>query len=252
MRFSYWTTAFCILCWVELSHAAQWFFSSRIFVFLGNITFGTYVIQMTVIYTIMPRLVLHFRDLGWSYWNNITLTYVLCLIITIFLGWVFYHTVDKGSLKLARWIWNELFEHGKTRLIDLPGKIWSGATQAAKQTPSDVAAAASRKWVQTLARMKRLGWFMKHWRTPVKRDRAAVTDADKAVPLDSLHSTIWTADLSGDREARQTAWLLRLNSFLWPVHFMGIPGLAIVWFYFNPVGPWSWDVLTFGSLWRML
>ncbi|KAI8816225.1 family 2 glycosyltransferase [Fimicolochytrium jonesii] len=252
MRFKHWLSAVCIIAWVELAPGAQWFFSSRIFVFLGNITFGTYVIQMTVIYTIMPRLVLSFAAKGWSYWNNVILTFIICLFITLFLAWIFYRTVDNWSLKLARWMWNELFENGTTRISELPRKIGVGSVRLVKSIPGGLAAWGRNKSASTAAGYRKFNWFIRHWRSPVVRDRTKLTDADRAVPRDHLCSTTWTADLSNDKEAMRTAWLLRLNSFLAPVHFVGIPGLAFLWFWFNPIGPWSYDILTFGSLWRCL
>ncbi|KAJ3153298.1 hypothetical protein HDU89_000929 [Geranomyces variabilis] len=251
-RFSYWMIAFCMLSYVELSYAAQWFFSARIFVFLGNITFGTYVIQMTVIYSIMPRFVDHFESAGWSYWNNITFTYILCLLITWVLGWVFYHTVDKGALNLARWMWNELFEKGTTRITELPAKSAKGVVGMAKTYPGQFAGWTKRKGVGFVAGCKKVNWFVRNWRTPTVRDRTAMSPADLAVRPEELHSTFWTYDLSGDKEAMHTAWLLRLNGFMWPIHMIGIPGLAALWFFENPIGPWSYDILTFGSLWRIL
>ncbi|KAJ3005170.1 hypothetical protein HKX48_000838 [Thoreauomyces humboldtii] len=252
MRFSYWVTAISLMVWVELSHAAQWFFSCRLFVFLGNITFGTYVIQMTTIYAIMPRMVLHFAGNGWSYWNNIIFTYVACLLITWALGWVFYHTVDKGALKLARWAWNELFEQGTTRISQLPSKAAHGIVNQSKLVPGAVAAWCVGFGRGIASAARKTNWFVRHWRSPVVRDRTVLSEADRAVGPTELRSTGWTADLSQDKEAMHTAWLLNLNSFLAPVHMIGIPGLAYIWFHWNPIGTWSYDVLTFGSLWRIL
>ncbi|TPX53694.1 hypothetical protein PhCBS80983_g06229 [Powellomyces hirtus] len=252
MRFSYWVTAFSLLVYVELSHAAQYFFSSRIFVFLGKVTFGTYVLQMTVIYSIMPRIILHLQSEGWSYWNNIIFTYVACLAITIALGWVFYHTVDKGALNLARWMWNELFEKGTTRIGELPLKAGKGAVTLVRKSPRRFTGWVRRRVLGFVAGCRKFNWFIHNWRTPIVRDRTAMSPADLAVRPQDLRSTFWTADLSQDKEAMRTAWLLRLNSFLFPVHFVGIPALAALWFFYNPIGPWSWDVLTFGSLWRIL
>lgn len=45
MLISNWVPMLAILLWVEFSHAMQWFFSWAIFVWLGKVAYGFYLMQ---------------------------------------------------------------------------------------------------------------------------------------------------------------------------------------------------------------
>lgn len=77
----------CILFWVEISHAMQWFVSWGIFTWIGKVSYGFYLMQFLTIYGLMPHIVLHFHAQGHSYWNIVTPTYILCLMFNFFIAW---------------------------------------------------------------------------------------------------------------------------------------------------------------------
>jgi peptidoglycan/LPS O-acetylase OafA/YrhL len=76
-----------ILLWVELSHAMQWFTSWGIFVWIGKVSYGFYLMQFLTLYGVMPHIILHFANQGHSYWNVVTPTYILCLMTNFFIAW---------------------------------------------------------------------------------------------------------------------------------------------------------------------
>ena len=76
-----------ILVWIELSHAMQWFASWGIFVWIGKISYGFYLMQLLTIYGLMPHLIIYFSDQGKSYWDIVIPTYILCLMFNIFIAW---------------------------------------------------------------------------------------------------------------------------------------------------------------------
>lgn len=89
-----------------------------------------------------------------------------------------------------------------------------------------------------------------HWRTPTTRP--AVPDPTDPEVLSQLHSTRWSSDLSHDVEATRTARLLKIQSYAWIPHLFLIPGLTVVWIIYHPTGQWTYDALTFSSLWRFV
>jgi len=89
-----------------------------------------------------------------------------------------------------------------------------------------------------------------NWRTPTTRP--SVPDPTDPEVLAQLHSTRWTSDLSGDGEAMRTRRLLRFQSFMWIPHLFLIPGMTALWVVFHPMGNWTYDALTFSSLWRFI
>lgn len=79
--------AVMILVWIELSHAMQWFASWGIFVWIGKVSYGFYLMQLLTIYGLMPHLVIYFSEQSKSYWDIIIPTYILCLMFNIFIAW---------------------------------------------------------------------------------------------------------------------------------------------------------------------
>ncbi|RKO85615.1 glycosyl transferase family group 2-domain-containing protein [Blyttiomyces helicus] len=251
--------AFCAMLFIEISYVSQWLFSSAPLTFLGKTTFGFYVLQMTVIYTIMPKILLHVSgyvpgglvgpaDPG--YYNNFWVTYVTCLIITIALGYVFYKTIDEWSLKFARWLWSELFETQPNTLTALPGKLFNQAVDGITKGPGNAGRSFKAGYLSFCKTWARRWHTVTHWRNPTVRPlRMQPEQPDQE--WGQMHSTEWTADLSGDPEARRTERLLRFNSCMWFVNMVGIPGLAWVWFTWSPIGKWEHDWLSFGVVWRI-
>ncbi|KAJ3085073.1 hypothetical protein HK102_000348 [Quaeritorhiza haematococci] len=64
-------------------------------------SFGIYCLHNTVIYTIVTRLVIAFRDSGWPYWTNMSITYVLFVVVSFVFAVVFYNVVDKPVQKIT-------------------------------------------------------------------------------------------------------------------------------------------------------
>lgn len=89
-----------------------------------------------------------------------------------------------------------------------------------------------------------------NWRTPTTRP--SVPDPTDPEVLSQLHSTRWTADLSHDPEAVRTARLLRLQSWAWLPHLFLIPGMTAIWVVYHPTGRWTYDALTFSTIWRFV
>ena len=89
-----------------------------------------------------------------------------------------------------------------------------------------------------------------NWRTPTTRP--AVPDPTDPEVLSQLHSTRWTTDLSPDKEAMRTRRLLNAQSWAWLPHIFLIPGLTVVWVIYQPTGRWTYDALTFSTLWRFM
>ena len=65
----------------------QWFMSWGIFVWIGKVSYGFYLMQFLTIYGLMPHLVLHFNSRGYTYWDNIIPTYIICLMFNFFISW---------------------------------------------------------------------------------------------------------------------------------------------------------------------
>lgn len=77
-----------ILIWVEFSHVMQWFISWSLFVWIGKVSYGFYLMQFLTIYGLMPHIALHFVDQGKTqYWSIVTPTYILCLMFNFFVAW---------------------------------------------------------------------------------------------------------------------------------------------------------------------
>lgn len=110
----------------------------------------------------------------------------------------------------------------------------------------DVTSSVSNGWTQTGATIHTIF----NWRTPTTRP--AVPDPSDPEVLAQLHSTRWTSDLSQDKEAMRTRMLLRLQSWAWLPHLFLIPGITVVWVIYHPTGQWTYDVLTFSTLWRFV
>ncbi|KAI9140058.1 acyltransferase family-domain-containing protein [Paraphysoderma sedebokerense] len=231
--------AVCVLLWIEISPVTQWFISSKIFRIFGKVSFGFYLLHMTLIYSVMPRLVLSLKD-QYSYWNVIIISYITILIMNYCLSYIFFHTIEEWSGKIARRTWDFLFISGKTEISYLPIKLVKTLKSVVLSMPTTISGYVSEK-IKGFRKP-----FQKSEGTPIRppHDHDLVEDID---PSD-LHSTYWETDLHHDRVAMRTAFVLRMNSFLAPFHFIGILGLGIMWFMLNPVGPWDGQkVLSFAT-----
>ncbi|KAL8283223.1 hypothetical protein RQP46_006001 [Phenoliferia psychrophenolica] len=250
MFMSNWIPPACILFWVELSHAMQWFVSWGIFTWIGKVSYGFYLMQFLTIYGLMPHLVLHFAAQGHSYWNVVVPAYILCLMFNFFIAWVSYHLLDRVGLKLGKWIWDGLFVSKPNTAGALPLKmvraLFDNIIHAPGRMVRDIGEKSSSAYTNTRSTLHTI----MNWRTPTTRP--AVADPTDPEVLSQLHSTRWTADLSHDLEAVRTARLLRLQSWAWVPHLFLIPGFTAIWVVFHPTGQWTYDALTFSTIWRFV
>lgn len=250
MFMSNWIVATAILVWVEISHAMQWFASWGIFVWIGKVSYGFYLLQFLTLYGLMPHLVIHFANQGHSYWDIVVPAYILCLLFNFFVAWVAYHLLDRIGLKLGKWIWDGFFVTKPKTFGSMPLKfarylgdvIVHGPGRAVKGTSSSF----SSKW----AGLSKSAWTIAHWRTPTTRPPIP-SPTDPEV-LSQLHSTRWTTDLSGDKEAMRCHKLLKWQQWSWVFHLFWIPGMTAIWVIYHPTGQWTWDGVTFSTLWRFI
>lgn len=245
-----WIPPACILAWIELSHAMQWFASWGIFVWLGKVSYGFYLMQFITIYSIMPPLVIHLFNNGNSYWDTIIPAYIICLLFNIFVAWVAYHLLDRVGLKLAKWIWDGFFVSKPNNAAALPGKMIRAFGNAIINAPGE-----GVRWVGSTVMSKSRGFAkgthtLFHWRTPTTRP--PVPDPSDPDIIAQLHSTRWTSDLSHDKEAVRTAKLLRMQQHAWIIHLLIIPGVTFVWVWFHPTGAWTYDAFTVRCLLTLL
>ena len=247
---SNWIVATCIIIWVELSHAMQWFTSWGIFVWVGKVSYGFYLMQFLTLYGFMPHIVIALHNNGNNYWDTVIPAYVICLMFNIFIAWVSYHLLDRIGLKLGKWIWDGFFVTKPKNFAGIPWKfcrflgdtIVHGPGRAIKGTGN----AGSSKW----AMLKKNIWTIAHWRTPTTRPPIP-SPTDPEV-LSQLHSTRWTSDLSGDKEAMRCHRLLKWQQWAWVFHLFWIPGMTAIWVVYHPTGQWTWDGATFSTLWRFI
>ena len=250
MLMSNWIPPACILLWVELSHAMQWFCSWAIFVWVGKVSYGFYLMQFLTIYGLMPHIVLHFNAQGKSYWHCVVAAYCLCLLFNFFVAWVSYHLLDRVGLKLGKWIWDGLFVSKPNTAGALPAKMVRAFIDLVMRGPGRAVRSISSGTSSTFKSIGETTHTILNWRTPTTRP--AIADPTDPEVLSQLHSTRWTTDISGDKEAVRTARLLWLQSWAWVPHLFLIPGLTAVWVIFHPTGQWTLDGLTFSTLWRFI
>ncbi|KDE09694.1 hypothetical protein MVLG_00097 [Microbotryum lychnidis-dioicae p1A1 Lamole] len=250
MLMSNWIPPAMILLWVELSHAMQWFTSWGIFVWVGKISYGFYLMQFLTLYGVMPHLLLYFAKNDTSYWNVVTPTYILSLMTNFFVAWVGYHLLDRVGLKLGKYIWDGLFVTKPNTAGSLPLKAARGLATVLIMGPivlvKGLARGSASKWTKMTGNLHTI----MNWRTPTTRP--AVPDPTDPDVLAQLHSTRWTSDLSHDKEAMRTRWLLNIQGWAWVGHIFVIPILTTIWTIYHPTGEWTYDAITFSSLWRFV
>lgn len=161
-----------------------------------------------------------------------------------------YHLLDRVGLKLGKWIWDGLFVSKPNSASALPMKMLRSLGSAIVTAPGSAIRSFSTGSVNKYHFVRSTIHTLLNWRTPTTRP--AVSDPSDPDVLAQLHSTDWTTDLSHDMEALKTRRLLRLQSFAWIPHLFLIPGLTAVWVYFHPTGQWTYDVMTFSTLWRFI
>ncbi|KAI9137421.1 glycosyl transferase family group 2-domain-containing protein [Paraphysoderma sedebokerense] len=243
---SWWIPSLCIMIYIELSPVTQWVLSSWVLRFFARASLGFFLLHMSLIYILMPHLILHFAK-SYNFWNTIILTYIVSTIVLFVVSYIFHYTVERWSMKLALAVWNYLFVDGDVTISKFPAKFVKSTARALRAAPFVIPHWLSEKYTAFKSVSERPEG------TKVRPPRDLELEKQENVDPSTLHSTYWCADVSDDPVARRTAFVLRLNSFLAPFHFLGILGLAITWFLLNPIGPWTEEqVLNFASLWKIV
>lgn len=228
----------------------QWFASWGLFVWIGKVSYGFYLMQFLTLYGLMPHLILALDNGSRSYWDVVTPTFIICLMFNFFVAWIAYHVLDRIGLKLGKWIWDGFFVTKPKNAGAIPLKfarhmgdlLVHGPARAVKGTGKNM----SSKW----ASIKSTTWTILHWRTRTVRPPIP-TPTDPEV-LAQLHSTRWTTDISGNKEAMRCHKLLKWQQWSWVFHLFWIPGMTAFWTIFHPTGQWTWDGVTFSTLWRFI
>lgn len=242
MFMSNWLPPLCILSWVELSHAMQWFASWGVFTWLGKVSYGFYLMQFITLYSIMPPLIIYFNSQGRSYWDMVMPTYVICLLFNIFIAWLGYHVLDRIGLKLGKWIWDGLFVSKPNTIGSLPLKMVRALGNMILSAPAGSVRYIGSTTVQKYKSTRKGLHTLMNWRTPATRP--AIPDPTDPDVISQLHSTRWSSDLSHDAEAVRTAKLLTFQQYTWMIHLVVIPVVTTVWIIYHPTGAWTYDAFT--------
>lgn len=166
MNFSTFIPPLCILVWVECSHAMQWFASWALFVWIGKVSYGFYLMQYITLYTIMPPMIIALND-GRSFWDMVVPTYIICLMFNIFIAWVAYHALDRVGLKLGKWIWDGLFVTKPKNASALPFKSVKAFIHMCTHAPGEAVTSMKSGGTGAVKSTKRFFWLLRHWRSPV-------------------------------------------------------------------------------------
>jgi len=249
MNFTTFVPPLCILVWVEVSHAMQWFASWGLFVWIGKVSYGFYLMQFISLYAIMPPMIIALND-GRGYWDMVVPAYIVTLLFNFFVAWVAYHLLDRTGLKLGKWIWDGLFVTKPKNAAALPFKAVKAFIHMCTTLPGETIRSVGKGSKNAVTKTRTAWWYLFNWRSPTTRP--AIPEPTDPEVLAQLNSTRWTSDMSQDREAMHTAKLLRLQQWTWIPHLFLIPGLTLVWTWFHPTGRWTYDALTFSTLWRFI
>jgi hypothetical protein len=196
--------------------------------------------------------VIHFNNLGKSYWDMVVPAYILCLMTNLFVAWVTYHLLDRVGLKLGKWIWDgKMIQLGNERTTQLKANVRSGLfvtkPKNASALPVKFAKAIFSATISAPGVTYRsvVGGSMERyhavreglhtlwtWRSP--NVRTPVPEPRDPVILSQLYSTRWDSDISGDKEARRTYRLLQFQQWTFIFHIFWIPAFAFVWTWFHP------------------
>ncbi|SPO26119.1 related to beta 1,4-mannosyltransferase (egghead protein) [Ustilago trichophora] len=236
--------------WLEMSVVLQWLIGNWAFKALGRVALGFYVCQMSIIYGIMPYLVIYFRDRGYTFWSNMWSTWAITFFSAYVVAWLISHTLDKWAMIFSDWFASTIIRHDtwttlKMAAINTFRTVVYGPPAVAKATPGWF----SDKWTKT----KHFFWVLFHWRTMVEAPAPPSHPMEVGLQMNQLHSTLFDADISDDEQAVRTRWMLRALSYMGPIQVLIILGLGFIWMWFNP---WSDYILNgfadFSTVWRLL
>ncbi|KAI9136383.1 glycosyl transferase family group 2-domain-containing protein [Paraphysoderma sedebokerense] len=241
---SRWLPAVLVLLWLDLSPVTQWFVGSWIFRIVGKVSTGFYLMHMTLVFGLFPKMFLSLRETN-NVWNTLIISFVVIYILLIPISYAFYYLVEKLGANVADFSFAYLFVKPSTHISKLPAKLFTSLSATIPHLPSIIAGFFKSKYASFKAIFER----PKGNPTRPPHDYGI---RENVLP-EELHSTFWDYDLSDDKDAMRTERLLRFNSYLAPAHFVGILGVALTWFFLNPIGPYNPEqVLNFASLWRSI
>ncbi|SAM81576.1 related to beta 1,4-mannosyltransferase (egghead protein) [Ustilago bromivora] len=247
---SYLIMAGVLYYWLEMSAVLQWLIGNFAFKALGRVALGFYVCQMSIIYGIMPYLVIYFRDRGYSFWSNMWSTWCITFFFAYIAAWLIAHTIDKWAMIFSDWFASTIVRYDTLTTLRMAalntakGLVY-GPPAFAKATPGWLAA----KWAKT----KHVVWTIFHWRTMVAVPAPPSHPMEVGLQMDQVHSTLFDADISDDEQAVRTRWMLRALSYMGPIQVGIILGLGFVWMWFNPWADYILDgFANFSTVWRLL
>ncbi|PWN51399.1 hypothetical protein IE53DRAFT_51821 [Violaceomyces palustris] len=236
--------------WIDMSPVLQWLVGNFLFKELGRVALGFYVSQMSVIYGVMPHLVLHFRDSGESFWNTIIYTWTVCLLLNYIVGWVLTKTIDRWAKKFGTWFYTSLRNKdsltiAREAVLNTFNFVYRGPGRLAQALPLHL----KENW----SKAGRIGWVLFHWRTTSPAPLPPSHPLDVGLQISQLHSSLFDADIADNPRAKRTQNLLIGLSLSAPFNLIFIFGIGFIWMWFNP---WHGYVLDgfadFSTLWRIL
>ncbi|KAJ3069660.1 hypothetical protein HK102_006861 [Quaeritorhiza haematococci] len=199
---SNWIAAMAVMVWIELSPTTQWIVANPLFTILGKYSFGIYCLHNIVLYALVTRLVLAFRDLGLTFWTNITITYILFVVISFVFAVLFYNIVDKPVQRFANGSFEYLFKADASSSVSRDGKGGVGDGKGSSASGSTVGGAVSRAPFRDLVELPgRLLGTVKNSPTTIGK---AITS----------RLTKWRTRFT--RFATNTRWLFRTLTFQKP------------------------------------
>lgn len=140
---------------------------------LFQISFGLYLIHTTVLFTIVPRLVIDFSAIGMSYWGMIAACYAIYIVICFIFGWIFHLFIDEPSILIGKWLWDGVTNEWPTS--------WAGWQAGFKNTMKDI-------W----AFYKRMAWTMITCgcADSKRKRKAAAKGKDKVEPVEVVNGEL--------------------------------------------------------------
>ena len=239
-----------LFLWLEMSPVLQWLVSNFLFKALGRRAIGFYCAQMTMIYGLMPHLTLHFRDQGYTFFDNMWSTWALTFFSTYAVAWLTGKTLDRAAIAFSLWFSQKLQTRSSLGMLTDAGLVvFDTLAYGPGRFVRAVPGWCSHKW----ARTKHLTWTLFNWRGFVQPPPFPTHPGEVGLKFKDLHSTLFDADISDDVQAVRTRRILRVLSFMGPVQVCIILGLGATWMFFNPWHDFVLDGFAdFSTLWRVL
>ncbi|PLW34692.1 hypothetical protein PCANC_12257 [Puccinia coronata f. sp. avenae] len=227
MFISNWVPPLCILIWVEVSHA----------------------MHSSPCMASCPPVIIYLNEQGKKLLGHGHAGLHHLSPLQHLVAWLGYHLLDRVGLKLAKWIWDGFFVTKPTNAGALPVKAVRAFGNMLITAPGGLGRSIVTKTVTKCKAIRKNTHTIMNWRTPCTRP--AIPDPTDPEVIRQLHSTRWTSDMSGDREAVRTARLLRFQQYTWIIHIILIPLVSSLWVVYHPTGTWTYEAFTFSTLWAV-